>query len=79
MVPDGIGPDEEEQIGAVLDLGQRGRHPAVALQGRDVGGHRGAVHVVHDAARAVGEREHRAHPIDIGAETGEERLGRVAK
>jgi len=37
------------------------------------------VHVVHDAARAIGERAHRAHPIDVCPETGEERLGRVAK
>ena len=51
----------------------------MALHGRDVGGHRGAVHVVHDTARAVGEREHRAHPINVGPETGEERLRRVAQ
>ena len=41
VMPYGIDPDEEERIRAVLDLGEGGRDPAVALHRGDVESHRG--------------------------------------
>ena len=57
MVPHGIGPHEEEQIRTVLDLGEGGRHPAVALNRGDVEGHRwGRVAVFGDTVGTLAPR-----------------------
>src|SRR5207244_12260383 len=48
--------------------------PGLVARGRQVAERRRRAEVVDDAADAVGEPEHGAHPGEVGAEPGEERL-----
>ena len=63
---------DDDEVGAVARLGQ-GRHdPAGRLHNLEVAVLRLAQGVIDDAARALGERHHRAHAFDIGGEPAEQ-------
>ncbi len=65
--------DEHEEIGAVLHFGERRRDPARLLENVEVAVLRCRAGVVDDRTATACERERRAHPGDVGAESADER------
>ena len=69
---------DNEKVGAVARLGERRRDPAHTLQDSEVAELGFAEGVIDDAAGAIGERQRRAHALDVGAEPAIERQLRLA-
>ena len=70
---------DDEKICTVARLGERRHHPSGRLQHFEIAVLRLAQGVIDDAARALGERDHRAHALDIGGKPAIERKLRLAE
>ncbi len=68
-----VGADDDEEVGAVARLGERGHDPAARLHDVEVAVLAFAQRVIDDAAGAVGERQDGAGAGDVGGHAAVER------
>ena len=65
-----VGADEDHEIGPVVDLRERRRHPAAALHGGEVGGKARTPGMIDDGTQPLGQRHGRAHAGGVDPQAG---------